>query len=81
MYEVFLLISQLSPQEIRNRNVHLGLLLTFWPVLRNVTMLSYTITIVSYNNIILQSVVSKNVPFLPVTATATRKIKDNHNLF
>ena len=29
----------------------------------------------------LQSVVSKNVPFMTVTATATRKIKDNHNLF
>ena len=29
----------------------------------------------------LQSVVSKNVPFMAVTATATRKIKDNHNLF
>ena len=36
----------------------------FLPVLRNVTMLSYNITIVSYNNIMLQSVVSKNVPFM-----------------
>ena len=42
--------------------MHLGLLLTFCPVLRNVTMLSYNITIVSFNNIMLQSVVSKNVP-------------------